>query len=67
MGSATPLRFAREGARVLLVARRAEPLEVLAKVIEERGGEAAVATGDLATPAGAAAMAQAALRSMGAY
>ena len=26
MGSATPLRFAREGARVLLVARRATPL-----------------------------------------
>ncbi len=61
MGSATPLRFAREGARVLLVARRAEPLEVLKREIEGRGGEAAVATGDLATPAGAAAMAQAAL------
>ena len=61
MGRATPLRYAYEGAKVLLVARRAEPLEVLAREIEERGGEAAVATGDLATPAGAAAMAQAAL------
>ena len=61
MGSATPLRFAHEGAKVLLVARRAEPLAVLAKVINERGGEAAIATADLATPTGAAAMAQAAL------
>ena len=40
MGSATPLRFAHEGAKVLLVARRAEPLAVLAKEINERGGEA---------------------------
>ena len=61
MGSATPLRFAHEGAKVLLVARRAEPLAVLAKEINERGGEAAIATADLATPAGAAAMTQAAL------
>lgn len=61
MGSATPLHFAREGAKVLLVARRAEPLEALAREIEERGGQAAIATADLATPAGAAAMAQAAL------
>ena len=61
MGSATPLRFAHEGAKVLLVARRAEPLTVLAKEINERGGEAAIATADLATPTGAAAMTQAAL------
>ena len=61
MGSATPLHFAREGAKVLLVARRAEPLAALAREIEERGGQAAIATADLATPAGAAAMAQAAL------
>ena len=61
MGRATPLRFAREAAKVLLVARRAVPLAALAQEIEERGGEAAVATADLATPAGAAAMAQAAL------
>ena len=61
MGSATPLHFAREGAKVLLVARRAEPLAALAKEIEDRGGEAAIATADLATPSGAAAMAQAAL------
>ncbi|MDE2815679.1 MAG: SDR family oxidoreductase [Chloroflexota bacterium] len=61
MGSATPLHFAREGAKVLLVARRAGPLTALAQEIEERGGEAAIATADLATPDGAAAMAQAAL------
>lgn len=61
MGSATPLRFAREGAKVLLVARRAGPLTALAREIKERGGEAAIATADLATPDGAAAMAQAAL------
>ncbi len=65
MGSATPLRFAHEGAKVLLVARRAGPLEDLAREIEERGGEAAIATADLATPAGAAAMAQAALDKWG--
>ncbi len=61
MGRATPLRFAHEGAKVLLVARRAEPLAALAQEIRERGGEAAVATADLATPAGAEAMAHAAL------
>ena len=65
MGSATPLHFAREGAKVLLVARRAEPLETLAREIEARGGEAAIATADLATPAGAAEMAQAALDKWG--
>ena len=61
MGRATPLRFAHEGAKVLLVARRAEPLAALAQEIRERGGEAAVATADLATPAGAESMTQAAL------
>ena len=61
MGRATPLRFAQEGAKLLLVARRVEPLAALAKEIEQSGGEAAVATADLATPAGAETMAQAAL------
>ncbi len=61
MGSATPLHFAREGAKVLLAARREEPLLTLAGEIEALGGEAAIATADLATPDGAATMAQAAL------
>jgi NAD(P)-dependent dehydrogenase (short-subunit alcohol dehydrogenase family) len=40
IGRATALRFAREGARVGLLARRAEALEALAAEIRDAGGEA---------------------------
>lgn len=65
MGRAVPLRFADEGARLLLVARREEPLIALAKEIEARGGQAAWATADLTTSDGAARMAAAALQRWG--
>lgn len=47
MGAATPLLFAQQGARVVLAARRAQPLEELARRIEAVGGEASIVTGDL--------------------
>jgi NAD(P)-dependent dehydrogenase (short-subunit alcohol dehydrogenase family) len=65
MGRAVPALFAREGAKVLLVARRREPLEELAGEIRARGGEARVATADLTTRAGAETMAAAALEAFG--
>jgi NAD(P)-dependent dehydrogenase (short-subunit alcohol dehydrogenase family) len=40
IGETTALRFAEEGARVLLVGRTQEPLEAVAAAIQERGGEA---------------------------
>lgn len=57
MGIAVPALFAREGARVVLAARRAEPLRELAEAIRARGGEDVTwATGDATTAEGAAAM-----------
>jgi NAD(P)-dependent dehydrogenase (short-subunit alcohol dehydrogenase family) len=63
IGRATALRFAAEGARVGLVARRREPLEALAAEIAEAGGEALVLRADSSVePEIAAAMAEAAAR-----
>jgi 3-oxoacyl-[acyl-carrier protein] reductase len=53
MGTAVPGLFAREGARVVLGARRAAPLAELAAKIRARGGTADVVTGDATTPEGA--------------
>jgi 3-oxoacyl-[acyl-carrier protein] reductase len=65
MGTAIPALFAREGARLLLVARRREPLEALAGRLQAAGGEVGVCTADLTTTEGAAAMAAAALERFG--
>ncbi|MGH2368395.1 MAG: SDR family NAD(P)-dependent oxidoreductase [Chloroflexota bacterium] len=65
MGTAIPAVFAREGAHVLLVARRRPPLEDLAAQLRAHGGEAAVCTADLATREGVEAMAAAALDTYG--
>jgi NAD(P)-dependent dehydrogenase (short-subunit alcohol dehydrogenase family) len=65
MGTAIPAVFAREGARLLLVARRRGPLEELAHAIQARGGRAEVCAADLTTSEGAAAMAAAALAAYG--
>lgn len=65
MGRAVPLRFAAEGAQVLLVARRAEPLETLVSEIRTQGGEAAYVTADLTTTEGAANMVDAAMARWG--
>ena len=39
IGRATALRFAKEGARVAICARRAEPLEAVAREIRDAGGQ----------------------------
>jgi len=54
IGEATALALARAGAKVAIVARRAERLESLAKRINEEGGEAAPLTADMALEAEAA-------------
>lgn len=47
IGKATALRFAREGARVALLARREEILKELVSAIEAQGGEAVAVAGDV--------------------
>jgi len=47
IGKATALRVAREGAHVVLVARRPEPLEAVKSTISAAGGSAATATVDI--------------------
>jgi len=47
IGRATALRFAAEGARVGLIARRVEPLAEVAKRIEDGGGEALALPADV--------------------
>ncbi len=47
IGAATALNLARQGMKVILVARRAERLEALAEHIREAGGTAAVIVADL--------------------
>ena len=51
IGEATALALAEEGAKVALVARRADRLETLAKQIESRGGTALVLVADVADEA----------------
>lgn len=47
MGRATAIEMAACGARLVLLARRPEPLEETAQVIREAGGEALVVPGDI--------------------
>jgi NAD(P)-dependent dehydrogenase (short-subunit alcohol dehydrogenase family) len=49
IGEAIALRFAREGASVVLVARTGPALEAIARRIREEGGTAAVLVGDATT------------------
>jgi NAD(P)-dependent dehydrogenase (short-subunit alcohol dehydrogenase family) len=63
MGTAVPAVFSREGAKLLLVARRREPLELLAARL---GGDSTeVFAADLTGREGANAMAEAALKRFG--
>ncbi len=65
MGTAIARLCAREGAKLLLVARREGPLLELAEQTRKDGGEAAVFTTDAATEDGANAMIEAAAREFG--
>ena len=65
MGAAIARLCAREGAKLLLVARREGPLRELAGQTRRDGGEAAVFTADAATEDGANAMIEAAVREYG--
>ena len=65
MGTALARLCAREGAKLLLVARREGPLLELAEPTRKDGGEAAVFTADAATEDGANAMIEAAVREFG--
>jgi NAD(P)-dependent dehydrogenase (short-subunit alcohol dehydrogenase family) len=69
MGTSVPFLFAREGANVVVGARRIEPLEELATRIRahlpEGGGELACAVGDGLTAEGCKALVQAAVDRFG--
>src|SRR3972149_945935 len=51
IGEAAALRLAREGLRLILVARRREKLEAVATRVREAGGQAHVLAADLTTDA----------------
>ena len=67
MGNAVAFAYVREGARLLLVARRPAPLETLATELRGAvpGAEVAVLGADLVTAAGANAMAAEAVERFG--
>ena len=65
MGRSTPLWFAAEGAKLMLVARRAEPLAAMVSDIEARGGEADYVTADLTTVQGGVKMVDATVERWG--
>lgn len=65
IGEATAKRLAAMGAKVLLVARTQDKLEVVAEAIRRAGGEAVVYPVDLSKPADAAALAERVLREQG--
>lgn len=56
MGIAVPMLFAQEGAKVVLVARREDPLREIAERITSAGGEASWISADLTTAEGAERM-----------
>lgn len=53
MGTAVPLLFAQEGAKVVVSARREGPLQEIVGKIQKNGGEASFVSADLVTEAGA--------------
>jgi short-subunit dehydrogenase len=65
IGRATALEFARRGARVVLAARRAEPLEAAAAECRALGAEAVAVPTDVVEEAAVAALARAALDRFG--
>ncbi|MBS7700242.1 MULTISPECIES: SDR family oxidoreductase [unclassified Chelatococcus] len=65
IGRATALRFAREGAHILLTDRAAEALEDAAAEIRALGGKAVTLTADLTDPSAPAAIIAAAVEGFG--
>lgn len=53
IGTAVPVLFAQEGAKIVLAARRMDPLEEIAAKVRAVGGEASCVSADLVTPEGA--------------
>ena len=64
-GRATAIRFAEEGARLLLVDRDVESLEATAAMVQERGGQSRVFAADVTVEADCAAMIEAASDAFG--
>ena len=65
IGRAAAVVFAKKGARLTLTGRREEPLQETAKLVEEAGGEARVAAGDVSDPEARDRVVQAATESFG--
>ncbi len=65
IGAGIARRFAAEGAHVILAQRSADKLERTAAAIRDAGGSAETFVGDVSTPAGAAALAAAAVERAG--
>lgn len=65
IGRASALRFAAEGAKLVLNARRPEPLQELAEQIRAAGGEVVVHAADVADPGTAQALVDLAQQSFG--
>ena len=65
IGRASALRFAAEGAKLVLNARRPEPLHALAQQIRAAGGQVVVHAADVADPATAPALVELARQSFG--
>jgi NAD(P)-dependent dehydrogenase (short-subunit alcohol dehydrogenase family) len=65
IGRAAAMLFAREGASLILVARRAEPLEDCARAIRNAGGRAIALPGDVTEPETHARAVDAARREFG--
>jgi NAD(P)-dependent dehydrogenase (short-subunit alcohol dehydrogenase family) len=64
-GAATAILFAREGAKVVLVNRRADRAEELTERIRSEGGEALAFAADVTQPEAAEAMAAVAVANFG--
>lgn len=65
IGRAVALAFAREGARVVVAGRRAEPLRETVAAVEAAGGEATAVTADVTRPADVEALVERTVRRYG--